>query len=148
MMTTRSKHRRGSVMVVVIVALMVVLALGAALVRAGMMQSRQQLLEERREQAAWLAESGFERAYAGLKTSPEYRGETWKIPASELGDRAAGLVEISVAAVPEKAGRILVNSSATYPAGEDETKAPTLHARVTKTILLDLSPPSKSESAK
>jgi Tfp pilus assembly protein PilX len=66
-------------------------------------------------QAQWLAESGVERAAAQLAADADYKGETWKISAKDLGGDDAGRVKIDVKPVPEHEKQRLVKVEADYP---------------------------------
>jgi hypothetical protein len=85
--------------------------LKTAVAERGAMETRQW-----QEQAAWLAESGLERAAARLAADPGYRGETWTIPAAELGGQDGAVVRIEVepdAEQPERRRRVSVQAD--YP---------------------------------
>jgi Tfp pilus assembly protein PilX len=84
------------VTVAVLVCLVVAAMIGGALLRTGLVQRRRIQMEERRLQALWLAESGLERAAARLADAHDYRGETWEVPAADLGGPWPGTVTIAV----------------------------------------------------
>ena len=89
--------RTGSALAAVLVCVVVALIYGAALTQTLVVQHRQVRLSEQQQQSFWLAESAVQRTVHTLKTSPDYRGETWKVPAEVLG--AAGIVVIEVESV-------------------------------------------------
>lgn len=66
-------------------------------------------------QAQWLAESGLERAAAQLAADADYSGETWKIPADNLGGADAGIVTIEVKPVTGQTNRRLVKVQSDFP---------------------------------
>jgi hypothetical protein len=66
-------------------------------------------------QSQLLVESGLQRAAAQLASDADYSGETWKIPAADLGGSDAGLVKIEVKTVADKSNRRLVNVEADFP---------------------------------
>ena len=66
-------------------------------------------------QAQWLAESGLERATAQLAADADYSGETWNIPAENLGAADAGTVKIEVAPAQANGKGRLVKVEATFP---------------------------------
>ncbi len=66
-------------------------------------------------QAQWLAESGLERAAARLAADAEYSGETWNIPAKDLGGNEAAAVKIEVKPAPGEAKGRLVKVEADFP---------------------------------
>ena len=87
----------------------VVLAKGA---KAGREASE---LQFREVQAAWLAESGVERAAARLAADVKYTGETWTIPPDELGGENRATVRIEVTPAPGEPNRKTVSVTADYP---------------------------------
>lgn len=91
------RHRRGAVSIWAIVCLVFVTAIGATLGRLALMGSRHMVQERRHSQAAWLSQAGWSLANAKLQRNPDYKGETWNVPASELGGADAGRVWIEVA---------------------------------------------------
>ena len=127
-------RRRGAVLMTVMVCLALALAIGAAALRAGVARRGVAKGEERRLQAAWLAESGLERASARLAEAPDYDGETWEVPADDLGGRDAGAVLIRVEPAEGQPRRRLVRVRADYPTD------PSRRARVSKSATIDLPP--------
>ena len=71
--------------------------------------------ESWRLQAAWLAESGLERAARQLQLDAEYAGETWTIAEEALAGGEAGVVEIEVEEIAGRPDRRLVRVRADYP---------------------------------
>jgi type II secretory pathway component PulK len=57
---------------------------------------------QRRSQAAWLAEAGIERAASRLVTESTYTGETWNIRGDDFANGGSGRVTIQVAPIAEK----------------------------------------------
>jgi type II secretory pathway component PulK len=90
--------------VAALVCLLVMTLICGSLLRTIQTQRALVRSEERRLQADWLAESGLERAYARLANDPAYRGETWTLPADQIGGTDAGSVTIGFAARPERGG--------------------------------------------
>ena len=133
-MRRRERAPRGAVLMVVLVCLTLAAAIGGALLRAGIARRGQARMEERRLQAAWLAESGLERASMKLAEAPDYRGETWDIPASDLGGRDGGAVLIAIEAVEGRPDRRLVRVRADYP------NDPARRARLSRKATIDLTP--------
>jgi hypothetical protein len=95
--TPRTSKRQGAVSVWAIVCLVFVTTVGATLARMALMGSRQMVQERRHSQADWLAESGWSLATARLQRDADYTGETWEVPATEIGGADAGRVNIKVA---------------------------------------------------
>src|SRR4051812_24270557 len=105
---TRSRviARRGAVTVFVLICLIVITIISGVLLRIGLFERRRIRAEERRLQAEWLVESGLERGARRLAGSRgEYRGETWDIPASELGGQDPARVTITVEPVASEPSR-------------------------------------------
>ena len=126
--------RRGAVALTVIVLLILIGILCGALVRGAAAGREQLRQEERRAQADWLAEAGLERAAAKLAGAGDYRGETWRVPAAELGGSWEGVVQIRVEA---DGGRHRVRAEATYPADSPRGARRTKRAIVTRTESAD-----------
>ena len=76
-------------------------------------QSKQQM---RASQAAWLAESGLERAVFFLRQDSDYRGETWTV-GDELFGTQTGHVEIQMDEDPNDDAFVTVRVVATFPHG-------------------------------
>jgi hypothetical protein len=93
---------------------LIVMTLGSLLKRARD-SWRVTRAEERQIQADWLAESGLDRAAARLAAEAEYRGETWSIPAEELGGHEPAVVDIRVEPIPDRPGLRRVRVRADYP---------------------------------
>jgi type II secretory pathway pseudopilin PulG len=102
-----------------LVGLVLIALIAGTLLRTGLARRRGLRMEERELQARWLAESGLERAAARLAEAPDYRGETWTIPAAELGGPWSGAVAIAVEPVAGRPGRRLVRVRADYPDGAE-----------------------------
>ena len=112
------KRRRsppGIVLVAVLVALTVASVVFGSLLAAGTQQRRYLRQQQTRLQATVLAESGVERAAARLVSDAEYAGETWRVPAEEIGGKHAGRVEILVEDLPDQPQRRRVRVVARYP---------------------------------
>lgn len=119
----RPRHRRGgAILVVALVCLLVVMSIVAGMIK-GALRERRQLHQYRDlRQTDLLVEAGADRAAARLAEDPEYRGETWRVPAEEISGNAAGEVTIEVArdesvepTDDEGAPTLRVRVSAEYP---------------------------------
>ena len=73
-------------------------------------------------QAAWLAESGLERAAARLAADADYQGETWALSAEQLAGPEGAAVKIEVKPIAEQPGQRLVRVQADYP-GDSQHRA-------------------------
>jgi hypothetical protein len=117
----------------VIVCLVILTVLGGSLLALARARRRQVRQDERRLQAAWLAEAGVERAAARLARSADYEGETWAVPGADLGGPRGAAVTIAVGPVAGRPGRRAVDVRADYPAGEDD------RARRSLRVFIDMS---------
>jgi len=109
------RGRRGAVLLVAIVCIAVASVIFLSLLRLSVAERRRVETEAWQVQAAWLAESGIERAAARLAADPEYQGETWALPADLLGGRYDAVVKIRVETIPDDEPRRLVHVEADYP---------------------------------
>jgi len=118
------------VLIVVLVCVAVAAAVLMAVLRMSLAERESFRLQTRQLQAAWLAESGLERAAARLAADPQYAGETWHIAAEELGGLDAAVVTIRVEPAPHEPARRLVRVEADYP------DHPQFRARKSKQVLV------------
>jgi hypothetical protein len=123
MKTHAGRQRRGLTAVAVLVCLVVIAIISGALFKIGLAQRAQVRDQERRVQAEWLAQSGLERALARLAEKSDYAGESWEIPATEIGREEKGgekpsraaVVLIQVERAGSASGRRRVKVQADYP---------------------------------
>ena len=126
--------RRGAVLMAALVCLVLAMMAIGSLLSTSLARRTRARMEERRLQAAWLAESGLERAAAKLTAAPDYKGETWEPSAADLGGRDGGLVRIEVAPVDGRPRLRRARVVADYPRAADR------RARQTKQATIDLGP--------
>ncbi|MBX6314323.1 MAG: hypothetical protein IRY99_15630 [Isosphaeraceae bacterium] len=138
-MGQRARRRRGALAIVVVICLVLVAMFCATLFRVSLARREQVRGEEYRLQAAWLAESGLERAAARLAESPAYPGETWRIAPDELGGQGAAVVAIAVEADPSRPDRRRVRAQADFPADSR------YQARASQDIVIDLQTETQGE---
>jgi hypothetical protein len=113
-MNARCLRRRSGVTAVIAVAAVVMIGLiGALSVRLVLLHRERADLARDRAQAAWLVESGLERAWARLGRDADYAGETWAIPGDQIDGRPAS-VRIEMA---EDADVMTIRISVEFPAG-------------------------------
>ena len=124
----RGPGRRGLVSVVILVALIVLGLVCAGLLKAALTRRSEVGMEERRLQAAMLAESGLARASSRLAGPEPYDGETWEIPAEELGGRGTGSVLIRIEPVADRPDRRKVTVRADYPSDSSRRARRSLEA--------------------
>src|SRR5262245_45121579 len=97
MRTRPTPTRRRGVLLVMTLVVLVLVAILAAAFTAGLVNARRRaLLAERGAQARLLADAGAARARARLARDPAYEGETWSIPAGELGGPDAATVVVAI----------------------------------------------------
>ena len=135
-MTNRPK-RRGLASVAVLIALLIVGIICAALLKVGLARRDQVKMAERASQAGWLADSGLDRAASRLAQEAGYAGETWEVPAEDLGGRGAGSVAIGVEPVEGRPEKRKVRVVADYPSGSPS------RARRTKVSIVDVPHPPR-----
>lgn len=126
-------HRRGAVLLIVLVALTVASAVLVSVVRLAAADRKAWQGEVRQVQAAWLAESGLERASARLRDDPDYRGETWTIPADALDGRHSGAVNIQVEPAADQPSQRRIRVTADFP------NDPQHRARRTREVVVAIS---------
>ena len=114
-MIARPKSRRGAALLMAVVVMGFLLMVLMVLLKLCLAERRQSRFEENRMRASWLAESGLERAWAKLATSPNYRGERWEISAESLRSHDPAVVKIEVEPIAGDTGRVRVTSQADYP---------------------------------
>ncbi len=107
--------RRAAVLVVVLVCVGVASVIFASLLSGLASQHSAARTDEWQVQAAWLAESGLERAASRLRSDAKYAGETWRIPADVLGGPSGAAVRIEIQTLPDQPGRRLVRVQADFP---------------------------------
>jgi Tfp pilus assembly protein PilV len=127
-----TRNARGMVLMVFLVCLAVAAALMIGAARMAMTSHQATQTASWNVQAQWLAESGGERAAAKLAADAAYAGETWALPAAELGGQDGGVVRIQVKPIAGEEKRREVKIEADFP---DD---PLHYARQEKAIVLDL----------
>jgi len=110
-------RRSGLVSVAVLVALFVIGLVCAGLLKVAFARRAEVGMEERRLQAGLLADSGVDRAVVRLQASVDYGGETWEVPAEDLGGRGAATVAIQVEKIADRPEGRRVRVRADYPIG-------------------------------
>ncbi len=129
----QSTRRRGAVLIVAIVCVIVGSAVFLSILKMTAVGRNVLQSESRRIQAAWLAESGLQRAAARLAADADYAGETWNVSAAQLSSTDPAKVRIDVEPVAEHAHRRLVRVRADYP---DDPHYRVRYAK--QTVVLDL----------
>ncbi len=109
------RRPRGAIILVVLVALIVASAVLVSVARLALTDRTAWRMESWEVQAAWLAESGLDRAAARIKNDPAYQGETWTLPAELFDGRHGGKVVIDVQAVGREPSQRRIRIQADYP---------------------------------
>jgi hypothetical protein len=120
------------VAVAIVAALIVLVILAGALLRVIWARHADLRAAERRLQSEWLAESGLDRALSRLAADPGYRGETWIVPADDLGGHDGAAVRIEITAAPGPPGHRAIRAVADYPVAEPR------RARQSRTLTIDI----------
>jgi len=107
-------------MVVVLIGMAVATMIFLSVLKLIALQRQSVELQTRQIQAGWLAESGVQRASARLAAEANYRGETWTIPAQDIGGRDSASIAIRVDGIPAKLDRRAVHVEADYPNDPDQ----------------------------
>lgn len=110
------RARSGISILLVIICLIVITTIVGAMLRNLVLVNRQAKQQMHASQAAWLADSGLERAVFFLRQDSDYRGETW-IAGDELFGTKTGHVEIEVDADPNGESFVIARVVATFPHG-------------------------------
>ena len=130
---TDRSSRRGLASVAVLIALFIIALICAGLLKLGMARRSEVGSDERLLQAEWLTDAGLGRASATLARDGDYRGETWEVPAGDLGGRGLATVAIRVEPIADRPDARRVRAQADYPAGS------VLRARRSKETVVEIS---------
>jgi type II secretory pathway component PulK len=117
-------------MVFALIAFLLASLLIAGLLRTVSMSHRQMKREEFRIQAAFLADAGCARAMARLKNNPEFKSETWAVPATELMADRTATVELTVTRDPQSLKKQTISAVVEYPSGHTD------RVRITRNVAL------------
>jgi hypothetical protein len=128
--------RPGAILFVVLVCIIIASLVFMSLVLQTVAERRRGRTEAWQTQAAWLVESGLERAAARLAGDPGYAGETWRLPADALAGPDSAVVLIEVEPMAEQPRRRLVRVRADYP------DHPQQRARQSKQVVIQAGPTS------
>ena len=136
--SSRQPPRRAAVLVAALVCMAIVMALLGSMLLAALRSSRQLHAERDLRQCELLLAAGLDRAAYRLAKVPDYRGETWTLPAAAIVAAGDGQVTIEVsAATQQQAPQLRV--VAEYPTGSETS------VRRSRTILLPSKTPPLEE---
>src|SRR5262245_14202396 len=124
------RARRGVALVIVIALLAICLILFGVWARRIVDEQRRIISQQFRLQATRLAEAGVQRAKSRHAVDPDFREETWRVPAASLGGVHDGQVRMRVLPADQSA-TVRCEAVANFPA--DSVR----HAQVTKRIEID-----------
>lgn len=110
-----ARRRNGLVLAIALVAIAIASVVLLAIVKTAVAERRAMDVRQWQAQALWLADSGLERAAARLAADPDYRGETWHVPADELDGKAAAVVRIEIEPDGAIESRRQIRVQADYP---------------------------------
>ena len=88
--------RRGTVLVAALVCLLVVMGILGAMLQGTLRAHRQLHRERDLRQTELLLQAASDRARYRLSNEPDYRGETWDLPADTIAENGAGRVTIEI----------------------------------------------------
>jgi hypothetical protein len=112
----RLRHgQRGVVLILILACLAIAAVLLTIGVKLAVTNHRLTQTLGWKVQARWLAESALQRAAAKLAADAEYTGETWKIPAQDLGGQYSGIVKIEIKPVPDQTKQRQLKVEAIFP---------------------------------
>ncbi len=119
-MNSRTHRRRSGAAILVVLVILMVFGVAMTLAMQTNLAARAEVRRAAaRLQAEYLATAGMELAQARLSGDPGYAGETWQVPAEELGGRDRAEVRIEIANVAEQPEQRKIVVVATYPLDED-----------------------------
>jgi type II secretory pathway pseudopilin PulG len=110
-------RRRGLVLLAALVCLSIVLAMMGSMLLGALRRSRELRTERDRRQCELLLQAGVDRSAYRWSAELGYRGETWKLDASEITGRGPGSVTIQVQTNTPQGRQVEI--VAEYPAGDE-----------------------------
>ena len=91
--------RSGAVLVAALVCLLIVMSILGTMLQSSLRTGRQLHVERDRQQAEFLLQAGADRAARLFATDPEFRGDTWTLPAEAILGHGGGVVTTSLARI-------------------------------------------------
>ncbi len=110
-----ASRRRAAVLFALIVCVALASLLLVAIARQAVARRRLIDMQAQRLQATWLAESALERAAAQFQANPDFRDETWTIPAEQFDGTSPAVVRIILKPIDDKPTMYRVHVVADYP---------------------------------
>jgi type II secretory pathway pseudopilin PulG len=136
--TSVPRHRSGVTVIVVLALLAVAMTLFGIWTRSAVRAERQLRQRELQLQCQRLAQAGVARAVARRSSDPSYSGETWNVPAEDLGGRHASSVQITVAPIAD-GDSVEVRATSIHPVGR------VFHVRHTEEARVPVTPSSSTD---
>jgi type II secretory pathway component PulK len=116
--TQRHNWRCGMALIAALVALAVTSAVFAGILAGAATLRRQVRTHREQAQVRYLVDAGIQRAIARLRDSSSYRGETWLVPADQLGGSSPAEVVIQLSERENDPEKIEIAVRAEYPQNE------------------------------
>jgi hypothetical protein len=91
------RQRSGLMVLAALVCLLIVTSIVGSMVQGALRARRQLHAERNRRQAELLLEAGANRAVARLAAEPDFRGDTWNVPAESVIGHGDGRVKTEIA---------------------------------------------------
>lgn len=126
----RRVARRGAALIMVLVCLAAAMGAILGMLRSTIVEQKQLRTQRQNLQVDQLAEAGLARAHAQLEHAADYRGETWNVPASELGTADSAAITISVNPVVDHPERRTIKVQADCPTDQARRIRRTLDASI------------------
>jgi type II secretory pathway component PulK len=104
--------------VAALVCLLIVTSIVASMLQSALRSRRQLHVERNRRQTEFLLEAGANRASERMAADPDYRGDTWELPADAIVGRGAGRVTTNVSH-SEDNNSLQLHIVAEYPLDRD-----------------------------
>jgi Tfp pilus assembly protein PilV len=119
-MNSRTCRRRSGMAVLIVLVILLVFGVAMSLAMQTNLAARAEARRAAaRLQAEYLATAGLELAQSRLNGDADYAGETWQVPAEEIGGSDRAEVRIEIASVAEQPEQRRVTVLAVYPLDDD-----------------------------
>ena len=114
----RSRSRNGLVLIAALVCLLIVTSMISSMLKSAVSGRRHLRAERDRRQVELLVQAGADRAARLLASEPDFRGDTWSLPAEAIVGSGAARVTTEVSRAPD-AENLQVRVVAEYPTDRD-----------------------------
>lgn len=113
-------NRRGTIILIPMICLVLSLAIIGELLQQTSIELKQLKKGQYHLQSNWLADAAAQRAVEKLIHQQNYAGETWKLPAEEIGGKFPGEVIIEIKRTTSNSQSLTIRTLASYPANAVE----------------------------